>query len=126
MATAVAPPTRPHSPSPSPNHCTSPSSCCMPSSSPVLGPVAFPPFNAKHPHQRPFSFRRHFKNSRRPHELAQISTHRMPDTGTVTSLTLDADWVVVGLAGSMIKVFDTRMGLLCRTPVGHDSGVSGV
>ncbi|KDR81093.1 hypothetical protein GALMADRAFT_61273 [Galerina marginata CBS 339.88] len=84
--------------------------------------------------QRTFSFRRHFKSSyitrqNWRHGGHLLSTHRMPivppDTGTVTSLALDADWVVVGLAGSMIKVFSARTGVLCRTLVGHESGVWG-
>jgi len=73
-----------------------------------------------------------------------LQTHRLPilapahptghavaaapsDTsGTVTSLALDADWVVVGLANSNIKVYSARTGVLARTLVGHESGVWGV
>ncbi|KAF8159196.1 WD40-repeat-containing domain protein [Crassisporium funariophilum] len=82
-----------------------------------------------------FSYRRHFKTSYiirmnwrkggsllRAHRLPIVS----PDNGTVTSLALDADWVVIGLANSRIKVFSARTGVLFRTLVGHESGVWGV
>ncbi|KAF8914274.1 WD40-repeat-containing domain protein [Gymnopilus junonius] len=86
-------------------------------------------------HSKSFSFRRHFRNSyiirtnwRKGGEL--LSSHRLPivspDNGTVTSLALDSDWVVVGLASSMVKLFSAHTGVLCRTLIGHDSGVWGV
>ncbi|KAG6917111.1 hypothetical protein DXG01_003931 [Tephrocybe rancida] len=50
----------------------------------------------------------------------------VPDTGVVTSIALDSDWVVVGLASSRIHVFSARTGVLARTLVGHDSGVWGL
>lgn len=50
-----------------------------------------------------------------------------PDTnGTVTSLALDGDYVVIGLANSNIKVYSARTGVLVRTLRGHESGVWGV
>ncbi|KAJ7763944.1 WD40-repeat-containing domain protein [Mycena maculata] len=44
----------------------------------------------------------------------------------ITSVALDKDWVVVGLANSKIHVFSSRTGVLARTLVGHDAGVWGV
>ncbi|KAG6827022.1 hypothetical protein H0H92_013525 [Tricholoma furcatifolium] len=49
-----------------------------------------------------------------------------PDTGVVTSLALDADWVVAGLASARIHVFGARTGVLARTLVGHEAGVWGL
>ncbi|KAF9465645.1 hypothetical protein BDZ94DRAFT_1214514 [Collybia nuda] len=49
-----------------------------------------------------------------------------PDNGVVTSLALDHDWVVVGLASSRIHVFSAKTGVLARTLVGHEAGVWGV
>ncbi|KAG5641876.1 hypothetical protein DXG03_004016 [Asterophora parasitica] len=45
------------------------------------------------------------------------------DGGVVTSLALDSDWVVVGLASSRIHIFSARTGVLARTLVGHNTGV---
>jgi F-box and WD-40 domain protein CDC4 len=44
----------------------------------------------------------------------------------VTSLALDGDYVVIGLANSNIKVYSARTGVLVRTLMGHESGVWGV
>ncbi|KAG6826009.1 hypothetical protein H0H92_001463 [Tricholoma furcatifolium] len=49
-----------------------------------------------------------------------------PDTGVVTSLALDGDWVVAGLASARIHVFSARTGVLARTLVGHEAGVWGL
>lgn len=46
--------------------------------------------------------------------------------GTVTSLALDSDYVIIGLANSNIKVFSAKTGVLVRTLMGHESGVWGV
>ncbi|KAF9558332.1 WD40 repeat-like protein [Agrocybe pediades] len=81
------------------------------------------------------SYRRHFKTSwiirtnwREGGEL--LNMHRMPivqpDTGTVTSLALDAEYVVVGFSNAMVKIFSSVSGVLCKTLVGHDSGVWSV
>ncbi|CAL1708383.1 unnamed protein product [Somion occarium] len=43
-----------------------------------------------------------------------------------TSIAIDSDWVVVGLANSKIHVFSARTGVLSRTLVGHTSGVWAV
>ena len=48
------------------------------------------------------------------------------DSGVVTSLALDDEWVVVGLASSRIHIFSARSGVLARTLIGHESGVWGV
>ena len=70
-----------------------------------------------------------------------LSSHRLPilpptnsspahvatdSNGTVTSLAIDSEYVVVGLANSNIKVFSAKTGVLARTLTGHDSGVWGV
>ncbi|KAF7289425.1 hypothetical protein HMN09_01336100 [Mycena chlorophos] len=67
-----------------------------------------------------------------------LRAHRMVPTPTppnggahnsidvITSVALDQDWVVVGLANSKIHVFSGRTGVLSRTLVGHDAGVWGV
>ena len=49
-----------------------------------------------------------------------------PDSGVVTSVALDANWLVAGLANHRIHVFSTHTGSLVRTLVGHDLGVWAV
>jgi F-box and WD-40 domain protein CDC4 len=49
-----------------------------------------------------------------------------PDSGVITSVALDADWVVVGLANSRIHVFSAKTGVLSRTLIGHELGVWAV
>ncbi|KAH9034922.1 WD40-repeat-containing domain protein [Lactarius hengduanensis] len=49
-----------------------------------------------------------------------------PNSGVVTSVALDADWLVAGLANHRIYVFSTHTGLLVRTLVGHELGVWAV
>ncbi|OCB87688.1 WD40 repeat-like protein [Sanghuangporus baumii] len=49
-----------------------------------------------------------------------------PDGGVVTSVALDHEWIVVGLASCRIQVFSARSGVLSRTLVGHESGVWAV
>ncbi|KAF5386374.1 hypothetical protein D9757_006628 [Collybiopsis confluens] len=85
-----------------------------------------------------FSFREHFKYSYtimknwhtgghllRAHKVSATSITTQ-DSGVVTSLALDEDWVVVGLANCRIHVFSARTGVLSRTLVGHDLGVWAV
>ncbi|KAI0289930.1 WD40-repeat-containing domain protein, partial [Multifurca ochricompacta] len=59
-----------------------------------------------------------------------LRTHRIPvldpDSGVVTSVALDADWLVAGLANHRIHVFSTHTGSLVRTLVGHELGVWAV
>ena len=59
-----------------------------------------------------------------------LRSHRMPvvtpDSGVITSLAIDDEWVVVGLANSRIHVFSAQTGVLHRTLIGHESGVWGV
>lgn len=58
---------------------------------------------------------------------ASSPAHATADSnGTVTSLAIDSDYVVVGLANSNIKVFSAKTGVLARTLTGHDGGVWGV
>ncbi|KAH9989898.1 WD40-repeat-containing domain protein [Russula compacta] len=49
-----------------------------------------------------------------------------PDSGVVTSVALDTDWLVAGLANHRIYVFSTHTGSLVRTLVGHELGVWAV
>lgn len=49
-----------------------------------------------------------------------------PDGGTVTSVAMDNDWIVVGLASCRLQVFSAHTGVLTRTLVGHESGVWAV
>lgn len=49
-----------------------------------------------------------------------------PDGGVVTSVAIDHEWIVVGLASCRIQVFSARTGVLARTLVGHESGVWAV
>ena len=59
-----------------------------------------------------------------------LRAHRVPvvnpDSGVITSVALDADWVVVGLANSRIHVFSAKTGVLSRTLTGHELGVWAV
>ncbi|KAG6843553.1 hypothetical protein H0H87_003284, partial [Tephrocybe sp. NHM501043] len=101
----------------------------------------------------PFSYLAHFKKSYtkiihwrnsghllRAHQLPMASTvtlrppppspPRSPARGTtssessvVTSLALDSEWIVVGLASSRIHIFSAHTGVLARTLVGHEAGV---
>ncbi|KAF9524416.1 WD40-repeat-containing domain protein [Crepidotus variabilis] len=57
---------------------------------------------------------------------AAASAFTSDTNGTVTSLALDSDYVVIGLANSNIKVYSAKTGVLVRTLVGHDSGVWGL
>ncbi|KAI0677670.1 WD40 repeat-like protein [Trametes maxima] len=43
-----------------------------------------------------------------------------------TSIAIDGQWVVVGLANSRIHIFSARTGVLSRTLIGHESGVWAV
>jgi F-box and WD-40 domain protein CDC4 len=59
-----------------------------------------------------------------------LRAHRVPaanpERGVVTSVALDADWVVAGLANCRIHVFSARTGVLSRTLIGHELGVWAV
>ena len=59
-----------------------------------------------------------------------LRAHRLPATHTdvpvITSVALDSDWVVVGLANCKIYVFSAKTGVLARTLVGHELGVWAV
>ena len=79
-----------------------------------------------------FSYREHYKishitmaNWRKGGLLLQ--SHRVPVTdpsdGVVTSLALDSDWIVIGLANSKVHIFSAKTGVLARTLVGHETGV---
>ena len=59
-----------------------------------------------------------------------LRNHRLPisqpDTGVVTSLAMDEDWIVAGLSDAKIHVFSRRTGVLSRTLVGCQGGVWAV
>jgi len=59
-----------------------------------------------------------------------LHAHRMsavnPDGGVITSVALDSDQVVVGLANSKVHVFSAHSGVLSRTLTGHELGVWAV
>ncbi|KAG9087166.1 hypothetical protein FS749_003131 [Ceratobasidium sp. UAMH 11750] len=52
-----------------------------------------------------------------------LRSHVSSDDGVVTSVAMDDEWIVVGLANHRIHVFSTRTGRLVRTLVGHTLGV---
>ncbi|KAI5995454.1 WD40-repeat-containing domain protein [Pisolithus albus] len=81
------------------------------------------------------SYRKHFQysytlmcNMRRGGTLLQ--SHRTsvvtPDGGVITSVAMDYDQVVVGLANSKIHVFNADSGVMARTLIGHELGVWAV
>ena len=49
-----------------------------------------------------------------------------PSSAVPTSIALDSDWLVIGLANSRIHIFSARTGVSCRTLVGHTAGVWAV
>jgi len=49
-----------------------------------------------------------------------------PDSGTLTSLAMDDDWIVVGRSNSAVNVYSAKTGVLARTLKGHQSGVWSV
>lgn len=52
-----------------------------------------------------------------------MRSHRSQDAGVVTSLAMDGQWIVVGLANSRVHVFSASTGVLARTLIGHEAGV---
>ncbi|KAG8793800.1 hypothetical protein FRC12_001572 [Ceratobasidium sp. 428] len=52
-----------------------------------------------------------------------LRAHNSSDDGVVTSVAMDDEWIVVGLANHRIHVFSSRTGRLARTLVGHTLGV---
>lgn len=52
-----------------------------------------------------------------------LRAHNSSDDGVVTSVAMDDEWIVVGLANHRIHVFNVRTGRLVRTLVGHTLGV---
>jgi F-box and WD-40 domain protein CDC4 len=63
-----------------------------------------------------------------PHHTADTSLPPLMNTTSAvpTSLALDTDWLVIGLANSRIHIFSARTGVSCRTLVGHGAGVWAV
>ncbi|EST07268.2 WD40 repeat [Kalmanozyma brasiliensis GHG001] len=100
------------------------------------GPSRYAPSSttATHLHRHrsaklPFSYRTHFKmayltesNWRKGGRLQ--TQHVSADAGhVVTSLAIDSEWIVVGMANSKIHVFSAETGLYAHTLLGHESGV---
>lgn len=53
-----------------------------------------------------------------------LTQYTSGDNGAVvTTLAMDAEWIVVGMANAKIHVFDARTGLYMHTLAGHESGV---
>jgi hypothetical protein len=52
-----------------------------------------------------------------------LSIHTSNDDGTMTSLAVDDDYIVIGMANREIHVFEAESETFIRTLVGHDLGV---
>jgi hypothetical protein len=52
-----------------------------------------------------------------------LSIHTSNDDGTMTSLAVDDDYIVIGMANREIHVFEAESGTFIQTLVGHDLGV---
>lgn len=76
-----------------------------------------------------FSYKSHFKYAfqteqswvRGPGRL--LSTQMSADSGVVTSLAFDGEWIIVGMETSSIHVFEGASGAYVRTLDGHQTGV---
>lgn len=87
----------------------------------------------RHPKGKPFSYKNHFKLAYQTESnwlrggrlLTQhVSSDDASGEGaTVTSLSIDEEWIVVGMANAKIHAFDARTGLFVRTLNGHTAGV---
>jgi hypothetical protein len=77
----------------------------------------------------PFSYKTHFKRAylteqnwlRGPGRL--LNTQISVDDSVVTSLGFDGEWIVVGMATSLVHVFESSTGQWVRTLKGHELGV---
>lgn len=82
---------------------------------------------------KPFSYKTHFKLAyltesnwlRGGRLLTQhvSSDDALGEAPVVTTLSIDDEWIVVGMANSKIHVFSAKTGLFVKTLVGHSSGV---
>lgn len=89
--------------------------------------------DAEHSPRSPFSYKSYFKRAyltesnwlRGPGEQLSVQTSRNYDGNewVVTSLSFDDDWILVGMATSMVHVFSAHTGEFVRTLAGHESGV---
>ena len=78
--------------------------------------------------KKPFSYKTHFKRAyltesswlRGPGRL--LSTQMSTDDGVVTSLGVDGEWIVVGMATAKVHIFDSE-GAYVKTLDGHELGV---
>ncbi|GAA5990875.1 hypothetical protein JCM10908_000060 [Rhodotorula pacifica] len=76
-----------------------------------------------------FSYKSHFKHAFQTEQSwlhgpgRLLSTQMSADTGVVTSLAFDGEWIVVGMETSKIHVFEAEGGSYVRTLEGHQTGV---
>ncbi len=52
-----------------------------------------------------------------------LANHTSADDGVVTSLAVDEQYIVIGMANSKIHIFDARTGAFRRSLIGHELGV---
>ncbi|GAA6001079.1 F-box/WD repeat-containing protein [Rhodotorula paludigena] len=78
---------------------------------------------------KPFSYKSHFKLAflseqnwlRGPGTL--LSTQMSVDSGVVTSMSFDDEWIVVGMDTNKVHIFESGQGTYVRTLAGHELGV---
>ncbi|KAF6760748.1 WD40-repeat-containing domain protein [Ephemerocybe angulata] len=91
-------------------------------SSPSHLPAPVPSLSS-HPHPQPLNAPLHPPPLTHPQPQPQLQRAAPEGPVTVTSLALNADWVVLGLASSQVQVYSARTGVLAKTLVGHELGV---
>lgn len=74
------------------------------------------------------SFKQHFKNAYLTESNwlsggRLLANHTSADDGVVTSLAIDEQYFVIGMANSKIHIFDARTGAFRRSLIGHELGV---
>jgi len=52
-----------------------------------------------------------------------LANHTSADVGVVTSVAIDEQYIVIGMANSKIHIFDARTGAFGRSLIGHELGV---
>ncbi|KAF5341123.1 hypothetical protein D9611_006001 [Ephemerocybe angulata] len=96
-------------------------------SSPSHLPAPVPSLSSQHPsHPQPLNTPLHPPPLNHPQPQPQLQRAAPEGPVTVTSLALNADWVVLGLASSQVQVYSARTGVLAKTLVGHELGVWSV
>ncbi|BGP15732.1 hypothetical protein JCM10213_007973 [Rhodosporidiobolus nylandii] len=90
-----------------------------------------PPSRPAHsaPRPAPFSYKQHYKLAYLTQDAwlhgpgRMLSTQMSADDGVVTSLGIDGEWIVVGLASGGVHVFEAGAGTYARSLEGHELGV---